>query len=79
MTGGAGYIGAHVVREFLAADIPVTVLDNLSSGQLGFIPGRVSFTRGTVLDGALLERIFDEHEVTGVVHLAGFKYAGVSV
>ena len=79
MTGGAGYIGAHVVREFLAADIPVTVLDNLSSGQLGFIPGHVSFTRGTVLDGALLERIFDEHDVTGVVHLAGFKYAGVSV
>lgn len=79
VTGGAGYIGAHVVREFLAADIPVTVLDNLSSGQLGFIPGRVSFTRGTVLDGALLERIFDEHDVTGVVHLAGFKYAGVSV
>lgn len=79
VTGGAGYIGAHVVREFLAADIPVTVLDNLSSGQLGFIPGSVSFTRGTVLDGALLERIFDEHDVTGVVHLAGFKYAGVSV
>ena len=79
VTGGAGYIGAHVVREFLAADIPVTVLDNLSSGQLGFIPASVSFTRGTVLDGALLERIFDEHDVTGVVHLAGFKYAGVSV
>jgi len=79
VTGGAGYIGAHVVREFLAADIPVTVLDDLSTGQLGFIPGRVSFTRGTILDGALLERIFDEHDVTGVVHLAGFKYAAVSV
>ncbi len=79
MTGGAGYIGAHVVREFLAADIPVTVLDDLSTGQLGFLPGHVSFTRGTILDGALLTRVFDEHEVTGVVHVAGFKYAGVSV
>lgn len=79
MTGGAGYIGAHVVREFLAADMHVTVLDDLSTGQLGFIPGRVSFTRGTILNGALLERIFDEHDVTGVVHVAGFKYAGVSV
>lgn len=79
VTGGAGYIGAHVVREFLAADIPVTVLDDLSTGQLGFLPGHVSFTRGTILDGALLTRVFDEHEVTGVVHVAGFKYAGVSV
>jgi UDP-glucose 4-epimerase len=79
VTGGAGYIGAHVVREFLAADMRVTVLDDLSTGQLGFVPGRVSFTRGTILDGALLERIFDEHDVTGVVHVAGFKYAGVSV
>ncbi len=79
MTGGAGYIGAHVVREFLAADIPVTVLDDLSTGELGFIPGRVSFTRGTILDGALLERVIEEHDVTGVVHVAGFKYAGVSV
>jgi UDP-glucose 4-epimerase len=79
VTGGAGYIGAHVVREFLAADMHVTVLDDLSTGQLGFLPGRVSFTRGTILDGAVLERILDEHDVTGVVHVAGFKYAGVSV
>jgi UDP-glucose 4-epimerase len=79
VTGGAGYIGAHVVREFLAADIPVTVLDDLSTGQLGFLPGHVSFTRGTILDGSLLERVFDQHDVTGVVHVAGFKYAGVSV
>jgi UDP-glucose 4-epimerase len=71
VTGGAGYIGAHVVREFLAADIPVTVLDDLSTGQLAFIPAKVSFTRGTVLDGSVLERVFSEHSVTGVVHLAG--------
>jgi len=79
VTGGAGYIGAHVVREFLAADLRAVVLDDLSTGQLGFLPGSVAFTRGTILDGALLERVFDEHDVTGVVHVAGFKYAGVSV
>ncbi len=79
VTGGAGYIGAHVVREFLAADMNVIVLDNLASGHRPFIPGDVGFTRGTILDGGLLERMFEEHDVTGVVHLAGFKYAGVSV
>jgi UDP-glucose 4-epimerase len=79
VTGGAGYIGAHVVREFLAAGMPVAVLDDLSTGERGFLPGSVSFTRGTILDGALLERVIDEHDVTGVVHVAGFKYAGVSV
>lgn len=79
VTGGAGYIGAHVVREFLAASMRVTVLDDLSTGQHAFVPAGVPFTRGTILDGALLERIFDDHDVTGVVHIAGFKYAGVSV
>ena len=79
VTGGAGYIGAHVVREFLAADIPVVVLDDLSSGQAGFLPAHVPFVRGTILDGALLQQVIDRHDVTGVVHVAGFKYAGVSV
>lgn len=79
VTGGAGYIGAHVVREFLAAGMRVAVLDDLSTGELGFLPSHVPFTRGTILDGALLERVVDEHDVTGVVHVAGFKYAGVSV
>ena len=79
MTGGAGYIGAHVVREFLAADMPVVVLDDLSSGREGFVPRGVPFARGTILDGGFLQRVMDEHDVTGVVHIAGFKYAGVSV
>jgi UDP-glucose 4-epimerase len=79
VTGGAGYIGAHVVREFVAAGVDVVAFDDLSSGQLGFIPSDVRFARGTILDGELLQRVFDEHDISGVVHLAGFKYAGVSV
>ena len=79
VTGGAGYIGAHVVRAFAEQDIPTVVVDDLSSGHRAFVPHEVPFYEGNVTDGALLRQIFDQHAVAGVVHLAGFKYAGVSV
>ncbi|MFE4948513.1 UDP-glucose 4-epimerase GalE [Leifsonia sp. NPDC056665] len=79
VTGGAGYIGSHVVQAFRAEGIDVVVVDDLSSGHEEFVPADVPFYRGTILDGELLERIFHEHPVSGVVHVAGFKYAGVSV
>lgn len=79
VTGGAGYIGSHVVRAFLAEGIDVVVIDDLSSGHQAFLSPVVPFVRGTLLDGPLLETVFAEHDISGVVHVAGFKYAGVSV
>lgn len=79
VTGGAGYIGSHVVHAFRQAGIPVVVIDDLSSGFAGFVPSDVPLYRGSLLDAELVGRAFAEHPVTGVVHLAGFKYAGVSV
>jgi UDP-glucose 4-epimerase len=79
VTGGAGYIGSHVVRAFLQAGIDAVVIDDLSSGHESFVPAGVPFVRGTVLDTPLVAKTLREHAVTGVVHLAGFKYAGVSV
>lgn len=79
VTGGAGYIGAHVVRSFQEAGVAVVVLDDLSSGFDGFVPEGVAIVRGSILDGELVERTLREHAVVGVVHVAGYKYAGVSV
>lgn len=77
VTGGAGYIGAHVVRAFLADGIDVVVIDDLSSGKAEFVPDGVRFVHANLLDGTAVRDALDG--VDGVVHLAGFKYAGVSV
>ncbi|HSX66778.1 UDP-glucose 4-epimerase GalE [Nocardioides sp.] len=77
VTGGAGYIGAHVVRAFQAAGIEATVLDDLSSGISSFVPDGVPVVRASLLDRAAVREAL--HGIDGVVHVAGFKYAGVSV
>ncbi len=79
VTGGAGYIGSHVTRALLDAGMPVVVIDDLSTGLEAFVPDGVPLVRGTLLDARLVERTLREHPVDGVIHIAGFKYAGVSV
>lgn len=79
VTGGAGYIGSHVVRAFSADGIPAVVIDDLSSGHRSFVRGDIPFYQGSILQRELLDQIFTQHKISGVVHLAGFKYAGVSV
>lgn len=86
LTGAAGYIGSHTAVELLDAGERVVIVDDLSNSEesvidrIGQITGsRPAFYRGDVADAALISRIFEEHEITAVMHFAGFKAVGESV
>ncbi|MEW2573928.1 UDP-glucose 4-epimerase GalE [Streptomyces sp. NPDC047070] len=79
ITGGAGYIGAHVARAMAEAGERVLALDDLSAGVPARLPEGIPLVQGSSLDGELLKRVFAEHAVTGVVHLAARKQVGESV
>ncbi|MFE9096467.1 UDP-glucose 4-epimerase GalE [Streptomyces sp. NPDC007264] len=79
ITGGAGYIGAHVVRAMTEAGERAVVYDDLSTGIAERVPATVPLVVGSTLDGELLRRTLTEHAVTGVVHLAAKKQVGESV
>ncbi|GAA2775369.1 UDP-glucose 4-epimerase GalE [Streptomyces rameus] len=79
ITGGAGYIGAHVVRAMTEAGERTVVYDDLSTGVAERVPAEVPLVRGSVLDADLLARTLAGHGITGVVHLAAKKQVGESV
>ncbi|GGL72423.1 UDP-glucose 4-epimerase GalE [Streptomyces fumigatiscleroticus] len=79
ITGGAGYIGAHVVRAMTEAGERAVVYDDLSTGIAARLPAEVPLVVGSVLDGERLARVLVDHGVTGVVHLAAKKQVGESV
>jgi len=79
VTGGAGYIGSHVVLALRSAGLTPIVLDDLSTGFSSFVPPDVPLVETSILDETRVRAALTEHQVSGVIHLAGFKYAGVSV
>lgn len=79
VTGGAGYIGSHVVRSLLDSGLHAVVLDNLSTGHAEFIPQGTPFVYGSVGDRDKVREVLEKFGVEGVIHLAGHKYAGESV
>lgn len=71
ITGGAGYIGSHVVYEFLDNGHDVVVIDNLSTGVRSLLPQDIPFYQGNVGDQTLLDTIFASHKIDTVLHFAG--------
>ncbi|EGX56030.1 UDP-glucose 4-epimerase [Streptomyces zinciresistens K42] len=79
ITGGAGYIGAHVVRAMTGAGERAVVYDDLSTGVPDRVPDGVPLVVGSTLDRERVARALAAHRITGVVHLAAKKQVGESV
>lgn len=70
ITGGAGYIGSHMVLDLVARGETPIVLDDLSTGFEWLLPAAVPLIRGDVADQALIRRIIEEHNIDAIAHFA---------
>jgi UDP-glucose 4-epimerase len=78
VTGGAGFIGSHVVKHCLEMGHEVIVLDDLSGGFEDHIPDGATFVQGSVVDHELVSELFAEHKFDYVYHLAAYAAEGLS-
>ena len=78
VTGGAGYIGSHVVLELIDKGHEVLILDDLTSGSKDNIPSYATFIEGSILDEKILNNILSSN-VDAIIHLAASKSAGESM
>lgn len=69
VTGGAGYIGSHTVRELVRRSYDVVVLDTLEQGNKQAVLGN-PLIQGDIADAALLQHLFQEEKPEAVIHFA---------
>ncbi|MEZ8122771.1 UDP-glucose 4-epimerase GalE [Vibrio splendidus] len=86
VTGGTGYIGSHTCIQMIEAGITPIMLDNLYNSKkivldrVKYVSGvKPAFYQGDIRDSAILQTIFAEHDIAGVIHFAGLKAVGESV
>lgn len=80
VTGGAGYIGSHTVRQLVKEGYDVIVVDNLVYGHPeAIIDSKVQLIKGDIGDKLLIDKIFTENNIEGVLHFAAYAYVGESV
>lgn len=78
VTGGAGYIGSHIVKSLSETEHKVVVLDNLVKGHKEAVMDS-EFIYGDLEDKRLLDRIMKNYEIEGVIHLAAYSLVSESM
>jgi UDP-glucose 4-epimerase len=78
VTGGAGFIGAHVARMLVERGHAVVVLDDLSGGFVRNVPSEARFVEGSIVDDTLIARLFGQERFDYVYHLAAYAAEGLS-
>jgi len=79
VTGGAGYIGSHMVRKLIQAGHTPIVIDNLAYGHKKALPKDIHFYKGDIGNRKLLNKVFANHKISAVMHFSAFAYVGESV
>ena len=79
VTGGAGYIGSHVVELLLAKGYTVVVYDNLCAGYRAAVHPDATFIRGDLLNPGELAACFEQHSFDGILHFASHIAVGESM
>jgi UDP-glucose 4-epimerase len=78
VTGGAGFLGSHVVDALIQRGHDATVLDDLTGGFRANVPAAARFIHGSVTDASLVDAVFAEGAFTHVFHLAAYAAEGLS-
>jgi len=79
VTGGAGYIGSHVVDMLIERGYEVVVYDNLYTGHVEAVHKDAAFYKGDLLDKERLAQVFSEHQFEGILHFASHTLVGESM
>lgn len=79
VTGGAGYIGSHAVKVLLQKGYDVVVVDNLETGHKEAVDSKAKLYVGDIADDKLMDKVFKENDIIGVIHFAAYSLVGESM